>query len=45
MTQRIDVAKLYREALRRTPETMDGVPALQVPQNCPLNLDELLGGE
>ena len=42
MAQRIDVAKLYREALRRMPETNDGQPPLPVPQTCPLTLDVLL---
>ena len=38
----LDVAKLYRRALRRMPETMDGMPPLPVPQVCPVTLDELL---
>ena len=38
----IDVARLYREALHRMPETIDGVPPLPVPQACPVTLDELL---
>ncbi len=42
MAQRIDLAKLYREALRRMPETNDGQPPLPVPQACPVTLDELL---
>jgi hypothetical protein len=42
MTQRIDVAKLYREALHRMPETMDDVPPLPVPSVCPVTLAELL---
>jgi hypothetical protein len=33
------------QALRRMPETMSGVPPLPLPQNSPLNLDELLSGE
>jgi hypothetical protein len=44
MAQRIDVAKLYREALHRMPETIDGVPPLPVPPVCPVTLDELLVG-
>lgn len=42
MAQRIDVAKLYREALRRMPETIDGTLPLPVPRECPVTLDELL---
>jgi hypothetical protein len=42
MAQRIDVEKLYREALRRVPETMDGTAPLPVPAVCPLTPDELL---
>ena len=43
MAQRIDVAKLYRRALRHMPETMDNVPPLPVPATCPVTLEELLG--
>ena len=42
MAQRIDMAKLYRDALRGMPETMDGVPPLPVPHECPVALTELL---
>ena len=42
MAQRIDVARLYRQARRAQPETMDGVPPLPVPEIGPLTLDELL---
>ena len=44
MAQReeLDVAELYRRALRRMPEMIDGVPPLPVPQECPVTLDELL---
>jgi hypothetical protein len=45
MTQRIDVTKLYREALHRMPETMDGVPPLPVPEACPVTLDEMLSDD
>jgi hypothetical protein len=40
MAQRIDVSALYRRALRRMPETSDGV--LPVPEECPVTLEELL---
>lgn len=42
MAQRIDVAKLYRRALNRMPDTMDGQPPLPVPPTCPVTLDDLL---
>jgi hypothetical protein len=42
MRQRIDLAKLYREALRAMPDTVDGQPPLPVPVTCPVTLDELL---
>ena len=43
MRQRIDLARLYRDALGRLPELMDGQPPLPVPQDCPATLDEMLG--
>lgn len=42
MRHRIDLAKLYRKALRILPETIDGQPPLPVPETCPVTLDELL---
>ena len=44
MAQReeLEIAELYRRALRRMPETIDGVPPLPVPAECPVTLDELL---
>ena len=42
MRQRIDMAKVYRRALRAMPETMDDQPPLPVPESCPVTLDELL---
>ena len=45
MAQQIDVTKLYREALHRMPETMDGVPPLPVPDVCPVTLDEMLSDD
>jgi hypothetical protein len=42
MRQRIDMAKVYRRALRAMPETMDDQPPLPVPESCPVMLDELL---
>jgi hypothetical protein len=43
MRQKIDVADLYADALAAMPETVDGVPSLPVPTECPVTLDELLG--
>ena len=42
MATRIDVAKLYRQARRALPETIDGVAPLPVPEVCPVTLAELL---
>ena len=41
MRQKIDVGRLYRQALRATPETMDGQPPLPIQMELP-TLDELL---
>lgn len=43
MRQRINLAALYRRALRAMPETIDGQAPLPVPETCPVTLDELLG--
>lgn len=43
MRRKIDMAALYRRALRRLPETSDGVMPQPVPDTCPVPLDELLG--
>jgi hypothetical protein len=43
MRQRLDLARIYRQALRAVPETVDGQPPLPVPDVCPVTLDELLG--
>ncbi len=42
MAARIDVAKLYRQARRSLPETVDSVAPLPVPEVCPMTLEELL---
>ena len=42
MRQRLDLAKLYRQAIKLLPETIDGQPPLPVPEQCPVTLDELL---
>ena len=45
MRQKIDVAELYADALAAMPETIDGVPPLPVPAECPVTLDELLAAD
>ena len=42
MRQRLDLAVLYRQALRGLPSTLDGRPPLPVADVCPFKLDELL---
>lgn len=42
MRQRIDLAALYRQALRGLPATLDAQPPLPVPETCSATLDELL---
>jgi hypothetical protein len=41
MRQRIDVAELYRRALDRLPDVLDGQPPRALPETCPFTLDEL----
>jgi hypothetical protein len=45
MRQRIDVAQLYRDAVRAMPETIVGQLPLAVPDVCPVTLEELLGDD
>jgi Domain of unknown function DUF29 len=45
MRQRIEMAKIYRRALRAMPETIDDQPPLPVPESCPVALDELLADD
>jgi hypothetical protein len=42
MRQRIDLTRIYRQALRALPAAIDGQPPLPVPESCPVTLDELL---
>jgi hypothetical protein len=42
MRQRINLAQIYRQALRGLPSSIDGQPPLPVPDVCPFTLDELL---
>ncbi len=43
MRQRIDLDGLYRKSLSLLPDTMDDLPPLPIPTDCPVTLDELLG--
>jgi hypothetical protein len=47
MAQReeLEVAELYRRALRRMPNMVDGQPPLPVPAECSVTLDELLADD
>lgn len=42
MPQRIDLARLYRQALQRLPDTIDGLRPLPLPAACEATLDDLL---
>ena len=42
MRQRIDLARLWRRALRGLPDSIDGQPPLPLPDACPRTLDQLL---
>lgn len=43
MRHRIDVDDLYRRALARIPDSIDGQAPLSLPGTCPFSLDDLLG--
>jgi hypothetical protein len=45
MRQRIDLARLYRQALRAIPETQDGQAPLPLPDTCWRTLEKLLAEE
>jgi hypothetical protein len=45
MRQRLDLAQIYRRALRAVPVTMYGEQRPGLPAECPWSLDELLGNE
>jgi hypothetical protein len=45
MRQRIDLTRLYADALRGLPETIDAQPPLPVPDACPVTLDDLLSDD
>ena len=42
MAQRVDIASLYRRALRHMPGTIEAQPPLPVPDAYPLTLEQLL---
>jgi hypothetical protein len=42
MRQRIDLARIYRQAVRALPDMMDYQRPRPVPETCPVTLDELL---
>jgi hypothetical protein len=42
MRPRINLALIYRRALRAMPATIDGLPPLPMPEACPVTLDEML---
>jgi len=42
MRQRLDLARIWRRAIRAIPETIDGAAPLPLPPACPYTLDELL---
>ena len=43
MRQRINLPRLYQNALAGLPDTMDGLAPLPVPPELPMTLDEMLG--
>jgi hypothetical protein len=45
MRQRLDIARIYRRALRAVPATMYGEKRPALPPECPWSLDELLEGD
>ena len=42
MRSRVNLAKLYLDALRVMPDTVDGLPPLPEPAICPVTIDDLL---
>ena len=45
MRQRLDLARLYHQAKRAVPRSVDGRAPLPVPDACPFTLDALLSDE
>ena len=42
MRQRLNIDRMYGDALNQMPDIIDGLQPLPVPQTCPVTLDELL---
>ena len=45
MRQRLDLDRIFRQALRALPASIDGQEPLPVPQGCPVTLDHLLSDD
>jgi|SRR6185312_1451446 len=45
MRQRLDLARIYQQARRAIPTTMDGIAPRPLSEVCPVSLDELLADE
>ena len=45
MAQRLNLARIYQQAIRALPEKLDGQAPLPVPEACPVTLEELLADE
>jgi hypothetical protein len=45
MRQRIDLARIYQQAIRAIPRSIDGRAPLPIPDVCPVTLDELLADD
>ncbi len=43
MRQRLDLSRIYRQALRAVPAVMDGKPPQTLPAICPTTVDQMLG--
>ena len=43
MRHRLDIARIYSDALEAMPDDVDGQPPQPVSPTCPMTLDELLG--
>jgi hypothetical protein len=45
MRQRIDLARIYQQARRAIPQSIDGRTPLPIPDACPMTLDDLLADD
>ncbi len=43
MRQRLNLDRMYGDALNQMPDSIDNLQPLPIPQTCPVTLDELLG--